>query len=332
MKFFRSNSQIFSLVGITFLVMIVFSTLTPVSWTSLNLHNILIQSAAVVIGSVGMTFVITSGGIDLSLGSIMNLAVVIGLTMYGVRVAAEGDTGWGIYPIVIGVAVLLGAINGVLISRLRVHPLLITLATLNIYRGIATHITEAGDRRAGGAIEWLARDEIAGIGLPVFLAVVMVVIGELILRRTTFGRHVIAMGGSKRSAVENNINVPRIQVIVYSIAGLSAGLAALVIAGRIGTMQTSLGLNFEFTVITAVIVGGTSLLGGRGTVIGSAVGAVLLAVIDNGLNLANASIYIYDVVRGLVLVLAVVVDVVVTRRSRAAIERKLARRKQSVLA
>ena len=285
-----------------------------------------------VIGSVGMTFVITSGGIDLSLGSIMNLAVVIGLTFYGVRVAAEGDTGWGIYPIVIGVAVLLGALNGFLISRLKVHPLLITLATLNIYRGLATHITEAGDRHAGGSIEWLARGELAGIGLPVFLAIAMVVVGEFILRRTVFGRQVIAMGGSKRSAVENNINVSRIQILVYSLSGLSAGFAALVIAGRIGTMQTSLGLNFEFTVITAVIVGGTSLLGGRGTVVGSAVGGILLAVIDNGLNLANASIYIYDIVRGLVLVLAVVADVLVTRRSRAALERKLARRKESVLA
>ena len=213
-------------------------------------------------------------------------------------------------------AVILGVVNGLLITRLRVNPLLVTLATLNVYRGIALHITQAGDRRAGGAIQDVARGTIGDIGVPVIIALVLVVVGELTLRKTVFGRHLIAIGGSRRSATENGIAVDRIQIVVYTVSALCAGIAALVIVGRIGTVQTSLGSGFEFTVITAVIVGGTSLAGGRGTVVGSALGALLLAIIDNGLNLMNASIYIYDIVRGLVLVLAVVTDAVVTTRAR----------------
>jgi ribose transport system permease protein len=312
----RMNGQLWALAAITVVVMLGFSTQTTDYLTLTNFQNILLQSAAVVIAAVGMTFVLTAGGIDLSVGSTMILTTVVGLSVYGVRSADAGETGPGVYVVVIGLAVVLGALNGYLITKLRVHPLLITLATLNVYRGIALHITEAGDRHAGGAIQAVARGSIVGIGLPVLIAVLLVVGGEFALRKTVFGRHIIAMGGSRRSAVENGIPVNRLQIVVYALSGLCAGIAAVVIAGRIGTVQTSLGSGFEFTVITAVIVGGTSLLGGRGTVVGSALGALLLAVIDNGLNLVNASIYFYDIVRGLVLVLAVLTDVLITRRMR----------------
>lgn len=312
----QSNGQLWALVAVIIVAIFGFASQAPTFLTANNIGNVLLQSAAVVIAAVGMTFVLTAGGIDLSVGSTMILATVIGLSVYGVKSADAGSTGPAIYVIIIGLAVLLGVLNGLLITRLRVNPLLVTLATLNVYRGIALHITHAGDRAASGAIQAVARGTIGNIGLPVIIALVLVVIGELTLRRTVFGRHLIAIGGSRRSATENGIAVERIQIVVYTLSALCAGIAALVIAGRIGTVQTSLGLGFEFTVITAVIVGGSSLAGGRGTVVGSALGALLLAIIDNGLNLMNASIYIYDIVRGFVLVLAVVTDALVTTRTR----------------
>jgi ribose transport system permease protein len=311
---FRSAPQAFILVGVILITSCVFWSMSSTFLDSGNVSNILLQASATAIAASGMTLVIAAGWIDLSVGSLINLAVVVALAASGVTSAAAGQSSFWTYVVVLAVAVAGGLLNAVLIQLLKVHPLLVTLGTLTLYRGVALHITEAGNRAVDGPLQWLGRTSWLGIPVPVILALLVVLAADFTLRRTTFGRYILAIGGSQRSALETGLPINRVRLAVFALSGLTAGLAGIVVVGRIGTLQTSLGVGYEFTVITAVIVGGTSLFGGKASVIGSALGALLLALIDNGLNRIDASIYIYDVIRGLVLVTAVLIDSIVTRR------------------
>ncbi len=292
----------------------IFTSMSPSFLSPGNVANILLQGSATAIAAAGMTLVIVAGWIDLSVGSIINLSMVVALAASGVTSAATGQSSIWTYVVAIAVALAAGLLNAVLIQVLNVHPLLVTLGTLTLFRGIALNITGAGNRAAEGPIQWLGRATVWGIPVPVILAIVVVIAIDFVLRRTTFGRHVVAIGGSPRSAKETGLKINRVRLAVFAISALCAGVAGIIMVGRVGTLQTSLGSGFEFTVITAVIVGGTSLFGGKGSVVGAALGALLLALIDNGLNRIDASIYVYDVVRGFVLVAAVLIDAAVTKR------------------
>lgn len=312
--FKRVSPQIVILAGVVVLTVLVFTALSPGFLSPGNLSNILLQASATAIAAAGMTLVITAGWIDLSIGSIINMSMVIALAAAGVNSAASGSSSVGTYFIVIGVALLAGLINALLIQVLKVHPLLVTLGTLTLFRGIALHFTGAGSWAAEGPIQWLGRLNVFGVPGPVITAVIVVVAADLLLRRTKLGRYIVAIGDSERSARESALPINRVRLAVFAISALCAGIAGLIIVGRVGTDQATLGFGYEFTVITAVIVGGTSLFGGKGSVVGAALGALLLSLIDNGLNRIDASIYIYDVVRGAVLVAAVMLDMIITGR------------------
>ncbi|MET4781355.1 ABC transporter permease [Glaciihabitans sp. UYNi722] len=312
----RLSPQIVSVLGVIVIVIVIFSILSPGFLALGNVSNLLLQASSTAIAASGMTLVIMAGWIDLSIGSLMSLAVTIALAAAGVTSAAYGSSSIWTYFIVIGVSIAGGALNGVLIWALKVQPLLVTLGTMTIFSGIALHITSAGNRSASGPIQYLGRAVVFGIPLPVIVAVVVVVVIAFLLRRTPFGRYVTAIGGSERSARETGLPINRLRIVVFAISGLCAGIAGIITVGQVGTMQSTFGVGFEFTVITAVVVGGTSLTGGKGSVIGSALGAILLTLIDNGLNRVNASVYIYDVITGLVLLVAVLTDSVVMGRIR----------------
>ena len=211
---------------------------------------------------------------------------------------------------------VLGLINGLLINTLRINSFIATLATMFAFRGIAWKMVGSSDKAfADSAVLFLGRTEFLGVGLPVYLVVVAAIIAFVVLNRTPFGRYLVRdrrlapFGRGDRPACEpvEGDRVRRVAVLCTAIAGL-------ITIGRVGTLQAGLGNGFEFTVIAAVVLGGTSLLGGRGTIVGSILGAILLVVIDNGLNLINASVYIYDVVKGVILITAVVIDVALLRR------------------
>jgi ribose transport system permease protein len=310
----RVSPQIIVLVLVIVAIAAFFASQSDTFLSAGNISNILLQSSAIAIAAVGMTFVISAGWIDLSVGSLINVAVVIALSVSGVTSAANGDSSIWTYIVIFVVAILGGVFNALLIQFLKVHPLLVTLGTLTLFRGIALHITGGGNRAADGVIQILGREQIFGIALPIVIALAVIVIGDVTLRKTTFGRHVMAIGGSQRSAIETGLPINRVRLYVFMISGFCAALAGIIIVGRIGTVQTSLGSGFEFTIITAVIIGGTSIFGGKGSVVGSALGALLLTLIDNGLNRIDASIYVYDVVRGLVLVGAVLADSLISGR------------------
>ncbi len=289
-----------------------------------NFTNILLQSAPVAIVAVGMTLVVLGRGIDLSVGSVMSLATVVAVLVGGTHHEEKlaTDTSLLVYPVALAVGLLLGIVNGAIIDRSGISPLVATLGTLALYRGMALHLTGADEIIVYGHIGDFGRGvAFAGIGWPVLAAIALAGVATFIVNQTIIGRQLLALGGSPRSAAESGLPVMRTLLFAYGFTGASAALAGVVLVGRIGGLNPDLGWGFEFTVITAVVLGGTSLFGGRGSIVGSLIGAVLLTTINNGLNLIGADPFIYDVVRGAVLIAAVALDAVAAswRRGRGAL-------------
>jgi ribose/xylose/arabinose/galactoside ABC-type transport system permease subunit len=275
-----------------------------------NLRNILLDASPTVICAVAMTFIIVTRGIDLSIGSVANMALAAAVMAAG---AGDGHTTFIAYPIAIAAGLVAGLLNGLIISYIGINPLIATLGTMTLFRGIGLHLTGASLSTVEGPLTILGRTQLFGLGLPVWLALAVVATGTLVLAQTVAGRQLLALGGSPRSARETGIVEGRLLLAVYTLAGVAGAVAGLIIVGRVGVLTSELGFGFEFTVITAVVLGGTSLFGGRGTIVGSALGAILLTTIQNGLNLIGADPYYYDVVRGAVLMAAVTADTLMTR-------------------
>lgn len=283
-----------------------FGQLAPAFLQVRNLQNILLQASATGVLAVGMTFVIMTAGIDISVGASLYLAMVV------VTEISLSSLGWpAILLIYIGVPLLtaaLGFINGAVINYIGINPLITTLATFSVFRGTAIHINKAIVKVAPDHARYLGIGKIAGIPVPMIAVLLLTVIGVLVLRYTRFGRYAQAVGSSKKAATDSGLPVRPVLIAVYAIAGFCAGVAGLIYLGRTGIVQPDITTGIEFTVITAVILGGTLLNGGRGSIFGSLLGAVFLILIDNGLNLIHTSVFLYDIVRGGVLIGAVLID------------------------
>jgi ribose transport system permease protein len=313
----RHGGQQVSLLAVVLITCVVFASLSDRFLAVDNLLNVLVQSSATVIAAVGMTFVIVTRGIDLSVGSVANCALGTAVLLAGTEggSALTAVTSYWVYPIALVVGLALGLLNAIIITRLKVSPLIATLGTLTLYRGLGLHLTEAASIAVRGAILDFAQGAFLGVAYPIWAALAIALLGWLVLSNTVFGRQLLALGGSPRSARESGLDTSRLLFAVYALSGLLAAIAGLIIVGRVGIIDTTLGFNFEFTVITAVVLGGTSLFGGRGTILGTVLGAVLLSIIDNGLNLIGANPFIYEVMRGLILITAVSLDAYTNRRN-----------------
>lgn len=293
------------LVGILILGF-VFSQLSPAFLQVRNLQNITVQSAVTGVMAVGMTFVIMTAGIDISVGAILYLTLALSAIL-----ALNGPAPYAVYLayiVAVGLGTTLGLTNGLIVNFLRINPLVTTLATLAIYRGAAIHITQAKITIPPEGVRFLGIGSVAGLPVPILVILVVGAIGVVVLNLTRFGRYALAIGASQRSATESGLPVRKVLIAVYAIAGACAGLGGLILVGRVGAVQSDMGIGIEFTVITAVVLGGTQLSGGKGSIVGSLMGAIFLVMIDNGLNLIHASPFIYDIVRGSVLVGAVLID------------------------
>ena len=316
-----ANIQRYSVVVMLAVVVLLFSIISPPFFTVSNLSNILLQSTATALAAVGMTFILITGEIDISIGSLMSLAMTLAW-MFAVIPGGEageqsGVSAW-VYPAGLLAGLALGLLNGLMIRLLRINSFIATLATMFAYRGIAWKMVGSSDKAfADSPVMFLGRSEIFGIGLPIYLVAIVAFVAFVVLTRTPFGRYLYAIGGSPRSAIESGLPADKLRILAFGVCGLCVAGAGLITIGRVGTLQAGLGSGFEFTVIAAVVLGGTSLLGGRGSILGSILGAILLVVIDNGLNLINASVYIYDVVKGVILVAAVIFDVALLKRLNA---------------
>jgi ribose/xylose/arabinose/galactoside ABC-type transport system permease subunit len=288
-------------IVIAFLLLCVaLAVLTPTFLTSGNLLNVGRQVSIVAILAAGQTFVILTAGIDLSVGSVLALA---GAVAAGV----SASFGWG-PGIVAGLLVGGGAglLNGLAITLLLVPDFVATLAMLSIARG-ATLIYTNGQpiSVADGAMRFLGAGTIGPIPVPIVVTLVVFAVAIVVLRSMTFGRYVYATGGNRRAAAFSGIDTNRVRVLVYVASGLLAGIAGVVLTGRLATADPQAGVGYELDAIAAVVLGGTSLFGGEGSVARTLLGALILGVLSNGMNLLDVSPFYQEVVKGVVIVIAV---------------------------
>ncbi|ARK22327.1 ribose ABC transporter permease [Sporosarcina sp. P26b] len=288
------------------LIIVIISVMSPSFLTLNNLFNVLRQVSINALIAFGMTFVILTGGIDLSVGSILALtgAVTAGMMSGGMD---------PILAMLLGVllGVLLGAINGLIIAKGKVAPFIATLATMTIFRGLTLVYTEGRPISGLGdsfTFQMLGKGYILGIPVPVVTMAISFAVLYFILKKTTFGRRVYAVGGNEEASRLSGINVDRIKIYVYSLAGGLTAIAALILTSRLNSAQPTAGNMFELDAIAAVVLGGTSLTGGRGWIVGTLVGALIIGVLNNGLNLIGVSSFFQQVVKGAVILIAVLLD------------------------
>lgn len=287
------------------MLVISLAVLSVLSDKFMTVANILNQGRLIAeIGLVAlpMTLIIVTGGIDLAVGSILGLsAIVLGIAWKGLGLPLGAAM-----AVSVGAGILAGCCNGLLITRMRVPPLITTLATLALFRGIAEGLSQA--RSVRGYPEWfffLGQGEIAGIPVQVIILVVMVALFWFLLAKTTLGRSLYAIGSNEVAARYAGIPVDRIKVLAYGLSGLMSGLAAVIFVSRVSTTRSDMGSGLELDVIAAVVLGGTSIFGGRGTIVGTILGFLLIGLLKNGLALTGVKGDATIVVIGLVLILAI---------------------------
>ncbi|GLV48892.1 hypothetical protein TJA_19950 [Thermus sp. LT1-2-5] len=309
----RLRLELFSRYGLFWalgLLILALSLLSPYFLTPSNLLNILRQVSVNAILALGMTVVILKAGIDLSVGSLLALAgaVAAGFALSGYPPALAMGMG-------VGLAVILGALQGLLVAYAGLPPFIVTLAGLTAFRGLTLVYTDG--RPLTGLPDpflFLGNGTLLGIPVPVLVMLLFLFLTHVLLRYTAWGRYLYAIGGNEEAARLSGVPVARIKVFAYAYSGLAAGLAALVLTGRLNSAQPTAGTGFELDAIAAAVVGGTSLAGGRGTAWGTFLGALIIGVLNNGMNLLNVSAFYQLIAKGVVIVLALLVDRLVRRR------------------
>jgi erythritol transport system permease protein len=304
------------------LLVIVFASLSPAFLTTGNLLILAKHVAINAILAIGMTYVILTGGIDLSVGSIVGLAAMIagglinqGLVLKPFGIIVYFNVGM-IILITLLAGILIGGLNGWLITKFKLAPFIATLGVMYVARGLAllrsngaTFPNLVGDAALGNTgFQLLGSGMLLGIPVPIWLMILLGVIGIIIANKTPFGRKVYAIGGNERAAELSGIRVNRIKLSVYLISGFCAALTGLIIASQLLAAHPATGESFELNAIAAVVLGGTSLSGGRGTVGGTLIGAFVIGVLSDGLVLLGVSEFWQIVIKGIVIILAVVVD------------------------
>jgi len=283
----------------------VFSILAPSYVSQQNIINIVLQASINAIVALGMTVVIITAGIDLSVGSVVALtSVCAGLAMvHGVHILLAL-----VLALVLGA--LCGTLNGLLISTLRLQPFLVTLGTMSLVRGVALIVSN------GVPIYGLPREFKAAIGLasiatipvPVLIMVAFAVLVFILLRYTMFGEYVFAMGGNEEATRLSGVPVNRYKVLTYGFSGLASAIGAIILMGRLGAAEAVSGTGYELDAIAAAAIGGASLAGGRGSVLGTILGAIILSALRNGLTLMNVASFFQMVATGAIIILAIIVD------------------------
>lgn len=268
-----------------------------------NLANVAIQSAVLAILALGQTLVITAGLIDLSVGHLTALATVLICDLM------QGESWLTLPAILLALAVGAagGLANGILNNLLRIHPLILTFGMLSVFHGIILAYTEQSSGAASPEILWLANGTLGGIPASLLLVIAAAAVFHHVLTATRFGLQLRAVGGSEEGARRAGVPVARVRLLVYLYSGLSAGLAALVLAGRLGTGNPNAGAGYELDAIVAVVLGGTSLAGGRGSIAGTLAAVFALGVVSNLLNLMEISAFVQMVAKGLIIVLAILI-------------------------
>lgn len=306
-------------------MMAVFAILEPRFLDTRNLFNVMRQISITGLIALGMTFVILTAGIDLSVGSLLALAGMVaaavakgsaGNTLSLDDSAVAGHSAYAAMAAAVAVGIAGGFVQGLGITRLKVPPFVVTLGGLSAFRGFTLWFSGGGPISGFEAdYRWWGQGLIGPVPIPVIIFLACACLCHVVLRHTRYGRHVYAVGGNPEAARLSGLPVDRIILSVYVIVGFFAGLAGFVLSARLNSAEAVAGMGYELTVIASVVIGGTSLFGGAGSVAGTVVGAVLIGVLVNGLVLNNVSSYIQQIIIGLIIILAVGFDRWIKARS-----------------
>ena len=285
-------------------VAVLFAVLTPKFLTAANLMNVARQASINVVLAAGMTFVILTRGIDLAVGSVLGVTAVI-----AVKISLLDGWAWSAVPASLGAGMAVGALTGVAVAQGGLPPFIVTLGTYTALRG-AAYLLAGGTTVMNNDLSfaWIGNDYLGPLPWLVVLAVAVIVVSGLVLQRTVFGRDVYAVGGNPEAARLAGIREALVLIGVYAISGTCAGLAGVMSAGRLYSANGQLGSGYELDAIAAVVLGGTSFAGGVGTILGTLCGALIIAVLNNGLTLMNVSFFWQLVAKGGLIVLAVAID------------------------
>ena len=294
-----------SFIALIFLV-IVIGAISPDFRTVNNFLSLLRQSAINGLIAFGMTCVIFTGGIDLSVGSVLALTSII--CAHTIKIGLPAPLSM-LIALIFGI--ILGAISGLMVTKSRLQPFIATLITMTGYRGL-TMILSGGKpiSRLGNnlLLNQIGKGSFLGIPIPVWILIIFFTIFLFVLKKTVLGRQIYATGSNAKAAELAGININNIKLIVYAVSGFMASLSGLILVSRLGSAQPTLGSGYELDAIAAVALGGTSMTGGRGKITGTLIGILIIAVLNNGLNIIGVSSYYQDVVKALVIFLAVISD------------------------
>jgi ribose transport system permease protein len=307
----KVNRQLLGLVIFIAVFMVLMSILSDSFLSATNLTNVFRQSVFIMLLGFGMTFVLSTGGIDLSVGSILGLS--------GGTTAFLLSMDMNIVPAIIAgllMGTFVGVGNGLMITKLKITPFIATLATMSIGRGVLYVWTNSIPFRnyMVGHFEYLGQGTLFGLQFPIIIAVIAFIILQFVYRKTTFGRHVLAYGSNEEAVRISGIAVHKLLIKVYALSGLMAAIAGIVLASRLETVHPEMGTGYELDAIAAAIIGGTSLSGGKGTLIGTVLGAFILYLISNSLNLLNIDPDWESIIKGMVILIVVGVEFISHRK------------------
>ncbi|MGL4417038.1 MAG: ribose ABC transporter permease, partial [Plesiomonas shigelloides] len=296
-----------SLIALLVLIAVV-SFLNPNFFMLDNLLNILRQTSVNAIIAVGMTLVILTAGIDLSVGSVLALCGAVAATMVGLELPV-----YVVIPAALALGAALGGISGVIIAKGKVQAFIATLVTMTLLRGATLVYTDGrpvstGFSDAADSFAWLGTGYLFGIPVPIWLMALVFIAAWYMLNHTRMGRYIYALGGNEAATRLSGINVDRVKIAVYALCGLLAALAGLIVTSRLSSAQPTAGTGYELDAIAAVVLGGTSLAGGKGRIMGTLIGALIIGFLNNALNLLDVSSYYQMIAKAVVILLAVLVD------------------------
>ena len=303
MKYMSELTTVIALI----ILMAVITIINSNFLTANNLLNLLLQVTSNALIAFGMTFVILTGGIDLSVGSILALSSAL----------TAGLLGSGM-PVILAILIslilgcILGMMNGLLISYGKLAPFIVTLATMTIFRGATLVYTNGNPITKGLSdtflFQFLGQGYIVGIPFPVIIMFIVFIVLYVLLHKTAFGKSVYAIGGNEKAAYISGVKLNKVKIIIYSISGIMASISGLIITSRLSSAQPTSGASYEMDAIAAVVLGGTSLSGGKGRILGTLIGALIIGVLNNGLNIIGVSAFWQQVVKGVVILIAVLID------------------------
>ncbi|MCT1578094.1 ribose ABC transporter permease [Oceanobacillus kimchii] len=297
--------KVIPLIALVLLIVTV-TIMNPAFLDPANIMNLLRQISINGLIAFGMTFVILTGGIDLSVGSILALSSAIAAIMMTSGIDP-------ILAVIIGVLLgaVFGALNGILVSKGNLAPFIVTLATMTIFRGLTLVFTDGKPVTGLGdsyAFQLFGKGYFLGIPVPAVTMIIAFVILWFLLHKMSFGRKTYAIGGNEKAAKISGIKVDRVKIFIYSISGMMAALAGMILTSRLNSAQPTAGTSYEMDAIAAVVLGGTSLAGGKGRIAGTFIGVLIIGILNNGMNLLGISSFYQQVVKGVVILIAVLLD------------------------